>query len=134
MSDSTPKPMSDVDQSEVLERWVAALADELLGSRASAETRAELVSQIDSILALAGTAARSVIRPAAPLTTFVVGYAAGLAARDASKPDQAEAAASSTVAGTSDVSAPSTFAQPIAAANAFADGWQADGSDELPTP
>lgn len=31
----------------------------------------------DDVLDLAGSAARSVVRPAAPLTTFVVGYAAG---------------------------------------------------------
>jgi hypothetical protein len=35
---------------------------------------------IDAVLGLAGVAAHSVVRPAAPLTTFVVGYAAGLAA------------------------------------------------------
>lgn len=34
---------------------------------------------IDALLALAGKAAHGVVRPAAPLTTFVVGYAAGLA-------------------------------------------------------
>jgi hypothetical protein len=35
---------------------------------------------IDAVLGLAGVAAHGVVRPAAPLTTFVVGYAAGLAA------------------------------------------------------
>ncbi|WP_043444512.1 DUF6457 domain-containing protein [Arthrobacter sp. L77] len=34
---------------------------------------------IDAVLDLAGKAAHGVVRPAAPLTTFVVGYAAGLA-------------------------------------------------------
>ncbi|WP_168796511.1 DUF6457 domain-containing protein [Arthrobacter echini] len=34
---------------------------------------------VDSVLGLAGRAAHSVVRPAAPLTTFVVGYAAGIA-------------------------------------------------------
>ena len=34
---------------------------------------------IDDVLALAGKAAHGVVRPAAPLTTFVAGYAAGLA-------------------------------------------------------
>lgn len=33
----------------------------------------------DAILALAGDAAHAVVRPAAPLTTFLAGYAAGLA-------------------------------------------------------
>ena len=35
---------------------------------------------IAAVLALAGTAAHSVLRPAAPLTTYLVGYAAGVAA------------------------------------------------------
>lgn len=34
---------------------------------------------IDAVLGLAGKAAHGVVRPAAPLTTFVAGYAAGLA-------------------------------------------------------
>ncbi|MCM6764453.1 DUF6457 domain-containing protein [Rathayibacter sp. ZW T2_19] len=32
----------------------------------------------DALLALAGDAAHGVVRPAAPLTTFLAGYAAGL--------------------------------------------------------
>lgn len=35
---------------------------------------------IGAVLGLAGVAAHGVVRPAAPVTTFVVGYAAGLAA------------------------------------------------------
>jgi molybdopterin-guanine dinucleotide biosynthesis protein A len=35
---------------------------------------------IEAVLALAGTAAHAVMRPAAPLTTYLVGYAAGVAA------------------------------------------------------
>ena len=35
---------------------------------------------INAILSLAGTAAHAVVRPAAPLTTYLVGYAAGRAA------------------------------------------------------
>lgn len=34
---------------------------------------------LESVLGLAGVAAHSVVRPAAPVTTFIVGYAAGLA-------------------------------------------------------
>jgi hypothetical protein len=34
---------------------------------------------IDQVLGLAGKAAHAVLRPAAPLTTFLVGYAAGQA-------------------------------------------------------
>ena len=33
----------------------------------------------DAILGLAGQAAHAVVRPAAPITTFLAGYAAGLA-------------------------------------------------------
>ncbi|GAA4045156.1 hypothetical protein GCM10023063_35020 [Arthrobacter methylotrophus] len=35
---------------------------------------------INEILSLAGVAAHSVVRPAAPLTTFIAGFAAGRAA------------------------------------------------------
>ncbi len=38
----------------------------------------ELEVEIDAVLDLARDAAHQVDRPAAPLTTFVVGYAAGL--------------------------------------------------------
>lgn len=44
---------------------------------------------IDEILGLAGVAARAVVRPAAPLTTFIVGYAAGRAAAAGADPEQA---------------------------------------------
>lgn len=40
----------------------------------------DLPFDIDEVLNLAGDAARAVLRPAAPLTTFLVGYAAGHAA------------------------------------------------------
>jgi hypothetical protein len=39
----------------------------------------DLDLDIDQVLDLAGAAARAVVRPAAPLTTFVAGLAAGLA-------------------------------------------------------
>lgn len=35
---------------------------------------------IDAVLTLAGTAAHEILRPAAPLTTYLVGFAAGMAA------------------------------------------------------
>jgi hypothetical protein len=56
---------------ELLADWAARLADEL-GLQG-------LEVNVDAILALAGVAAHSVLRPAAPLTTFLVGYAAGIA-------------------------------------------------------
>ena len=49
---------------------------------------------IDAVLALAGTAAHAIMRPAAPLTTYLVGYAAGVAsATNAGKSRFEEAAA-----------------------------------------
>lgn len=61
-------PRSD---NAVLDDWVAKLTVEL--------GIAELDLDISQVLDLAGAAARAVVRPAAPLTTFVAGLAAGLA-------------------------------------------------------
>lgn len=60
------------DHKQVLEPWCRQLIEalELQG----------LEVDIDQVLALAGEAAHAVVRPAAPLTTFIVGYAAGCAA------------------------------------------------------
>lgn len=70
----------------VLQDWCARLVDHL-GARG-------LNVDVDEVLALAGRAARAVKRPAAPLTTFVAGYAAGLAAGGGqSTPDDAVRAA-----------------------------------------
>ncbi|MCC6269796.1 MAG: molybdopterin-guanine dinucleotide biosynthesis protein [Microbacteriaceae bacterium] len=44
---------------------------------------------IDQVLDLAGDAARTIVRPAAPLTTFLVGYAAGRSAAAGTDPAQA---------------------------------------------
>jgi Domain of unknown function (DUF6457) len=62
----------EISQQEILESWVA----ELLAALELEETTID----IDAVLGLAGEAAHAVVRPAAPLTTFIVGYAAGLAA------------------------------------------------------
>lgn len=58
-------------QEETLEGWCRALlqAYELEGFHVD----------VNAVLSLAGVAAHSVVRPAAPLTTFIAGYAAGLA-------------------------------------------------------
>jgi hypothetical protein len=58
-----------------LEDWLAALADEL-----DCRIPPEL---IPAILDLARDAAHAVQRPAAPLSAYVAGYAAGLAKADA---------------------------------------------------
>ncbi len=54
-----------------LDDWVAAMAAEL--------GLDELEVDVQQVLDLAGDAAHSVTRVAAPLTTFVAGYAAGRA-------------------------------------------------------
>jgi len=55
-----------------LERWVDALVDEFDLDREAVD--------IGAILDLARDAAHRVERPAAPLTTFIAGYVAGLSA------------------------------------------------------
>ncbi|MFW7415641.1 DUF6457 domain-containing protein [Demequina sp. SO4-18] len=52
-----------------IEAWVAALASELDIDPAEVD--------VERLLDVARDAAHSVTRPAAPLTTFLVGYAAG---------------------------------------------------------
>ena len=66
---------------DVLETWTAAVR---------AELGIDLEVDTDLLLSLAGAAARGVARPAAPLTAFLVGYAAG---RAGGGPDQVAAAA-----------------------------------------
>ncbi|MCP1412698.1 NTP transferase domain-containing protein [Paenarthrobacter sp. A20] len=58
-------------QEETLEEWCRTLlqAFELEGVEVD----------VNEVLAVAGVAAHSVVRPAAPLTTFIAGYAAGMA-------------------------------------------------------
>ncbi|WP_411732670.1 DUF6457 domain-containing protein [Paeniglutamicibacter sp.] len=54
-----------------LEEWVK----ELLKAFELTDTQVD----IDQVLSLAGVAAHTIVRPAAPLTTYLAGYAAGLA-------------------------------------------------------
>jgi hypothetical protein len=54
-----------------LDDWVAAMAAELGID--------ELDVDVDQVLDLAADAAHAVVRPAAPLTTFIAGFAAGRA-------------------------------------------------------
>jgi hypothetical protein len=65
--------MEDMDDKKQLADWCAAAAAEL-GLAGHELTDADL----DAILGLAGVAAHNVLRPAAPLTTFLAGYAIGL--------------------------------------------------------
>jgi hypothetical protein len=64
------------DTGAVLDTWWATLA--------AALGLPEVPADRDAILGLAGEAAHAVVRPAAPLTTFLAGYAAGLAGGSAS--------------------------------------------------
>lgn len=62
----------------------------------------DLPFDIDEVLNLAGDAARAVLRPAAPLTTFLVGYAAARAAATGTDPASAIKAATDTAVATAD--------------------------------
>lgn len=66
----------NTEERTTLDQWATRLSAEL--GIDGTDFLAAL--DIDAILSLAGTAAHSVLRPAAPVTTFLVGYAAGLAA------------------------------------------------------
>jgi hypothetical protein len=76
--------MTDDLQDGILSTW----ADEL---RAALGIEADV--DIPAILGLAGVAAHAVVRPAAPLTTYLVGFAAGRAAAAGDNPAEAAAAA-----------------------------------------
>ena len=78
--------MSENDEVEgILDAW----ADEV---RAALGIDAEV--DVKAVLGLAGVAAHAVVRPAAPLTTYLVGFAAGRA--EARGEDPAAAAAEAT--------------------------------------
>jgi hypothetical protein len=77
------------DTDEILEEWANTLVAEL--------AIRDLPVDVRSVLSLAGVAAHSVVRPAAPLTTFLAGYAAGIAAAgNAVTPAEATATAIAT--------------------------------------
>jgi hypothetical protein len=71
----------------ILEAWCGELVKRLYVDEAQVD--------IHAVLGLAGKIAHAVVRPAAPLTAYVVGYAAGrAAARDGVSGAEAFAAAS----------------------------------------
>lgn len=73
------------DQDAILRAWCVVLVDRLaLGG---------VEVDVDAVLALAGEVAHAVIRPAAPLTAFVVGYAAGRAVESGASTDASAFAA-----------------------------------------
>jgi hypothetical protein len=59
-------------ENEALRAWCRQLAVELGVT--------DLEVDLPALLGLAGRASRAILRPAAPLTTFLVGYAAGVRA------------------------------------------------------
>jgi Domain of unknown function (DUF6457) len=76
MAESSAAP----DQGAILQAWCAALVARLeLGG---------VEVDVDAVLGLAGEVAHAVIRPAAPLTAFVVGYAAGRAVESGAATDE----------------------------------------------
>jgi hypothetical protein len=68
-------------QDETLEEWCRSLLQ--------AYELEDVQVDVNAILALAGVAAHAVVRPAAPLTTFIAGYAAGLASGSGRAPNTA---------------------------------------------
>lgn len=58
-------------QDETLEEWCRALLQ--------AFELENVEVDVNEVLAVAGVAAHSIVRPAAPLTTFIAGFAAGMA-------------------------------------------------------
>jgi hypothetical protein len=54
---------------EILQAWADSLLAEL--------DQGDSTVDIEGVLGLAGTVAHAVVRPAAPLTTYIVGYAVG---------------------------------------------------------
>lgn len=67
---SQPQKSEEELNRESIEVWVQELTRYL---------DIDVEVDIDALLKLAGVAAHTVVRPAAPVTTFVIGYVAGLA-------------------------------------------------------
>jgi hypothetical protein len=77
-------------QDETLEEWCRSLLQ--------AYELEDVQVDVNAILSLAGVAAHSVVRPAAPLTTFIAGFAAGLASGSGQATDAVSMAAAMDVA------------------------------------
>ena len=71
MSETPAEKTEETQARETIEQWVAELTQHLEID--------DLALDIDAVLAIAGQAAHTVIRPSAPITTFLIGYVAGLA-------------------------------------------------------
>ena len=77
-------------QDDTLEAWCRALLQAL--------ELDDVEIDVNEVLALAGVAAHSVVRPAAPLTTFIAGFAAGLASGSGQATDSVSMEAAMAVA------------------------------------
>jgi hypothetical protein len=77
-------------QDETLEEWCRLLL--------RAFELEDVQVDVNEVLSLAGVAAHSVVRPAAPLTTFIAGFAAGLASGSGQAPDSTSMRAAMDVA------------------------------------
>jgi len=75
--------ISDDEFDAVLQDWATRVKTELGIPEAPLD--------IERVLGVAGVAAHAVVRPAAPLTTYLAGYAAGLAAAGGADPESAAA-------------------------------------------
>lgn len=69
------------NRDELLQEWTKTLLE--------AFEIGDLEVDVHSVLNVAGVAAHSIVRPAAPLTTFIAGLAAGLAAGSGQAPEAA---------------------------------------------
>jgi Domain of unknown function (DUF6457) len=79
MADLSPTPDKGQDNDAILTAWCAELVSRLGLDGVEVD--------VNAVLALAGQVAHAVVRPAAPLTAFVVGYAAGRAVGGAAPED-----------------------------------------------
>jgi Domain of unknown function (DUF6457) len=99
------------NQDETLDEWCRSLLQ--------AYDLEDVQIDVNAILSLAGVAAHSVVRPAAPLTTYIAGLAAGLAAGAGQVPDPAAMTAAMDRARTlaadydSDATAPKSAGAPV---------------------
>lgn len=71
MAENPAEKPEDTLTREAIQQWVAELTHHLEID--------DLALDIDAVLAIAGQAAHTVVRPSAPVTTFLIGYVAGLA-------------------------------------------------------
>lgn len=85
-----PERTDEAESRAVLESWRNNLVTELKLPDASID--------IDGVLGLAGTVAHALVRPAAPLTTYIVGYAVGRLVEQGAVTDEEAFAAVAAVA------------------------------------